>query len=368
MGDLSSEIQSMLNSLSTTMSKFVDKLIDLGLNVDGGRENDPEEGPNEGIFQIRTANNEVMKVKVVLRGNEKNPKFDLYFKKATGSPIVRKDVAPDQIEQTLTDAIRKLYGEESAKSWKKEKDSQTDPSLKFTTSVKGQKVMADVHVSVRKSIRKDGSSSIKLTGISASTDCDLAAVYSDIDLALTSPDFVSQVPEGQDQWYAISEVDNQIDVQPCDEVSCTDRGAALLLMRTLGYRALFDLQFASWNAQGGDGDKVRNFLESFTWRLQDQLRCLAQLEVECCGTAEYPGTLVQGFERPGPNDTSWDISAAEALVVDRINQYTCALDLYTCLFDKDMQYQMLSWLREWKHVINYQLHGVNAQQVLPCVN
>lgn len=354
MAGLTSEIRSILNDFTQGLSEIFDKLVDLGLRVDGGTT--AEDG--SPILQIRTASKKIMKVKMV-KSSGGSKVFDMYFKRDNKTPIFRKKVALDDVDDTITDAIRELFGEDDAKEWRR-----TSDSVEFSTKVPS----GSINVSIKKKVKANGKQEVKLTGIQCAQQVDLVKVYSALDTVLTSPDFVNQMPEGSDQWYTVSEVDDQIDVQPCAAVECTDRGAALLLMRTLGYHALFDLQFASWNAQGGDGDKVRTFLESFTWRLQDQLRCLAQLEVECCGTAEYPGALVQGFERPGPVGTTWDISAAEALVIDRINQYICALDLYTCLFDKDMQYQMLSWLREWKYVINYQLHGVNAQQILPCVN
>ena len=354
MAGLTSEIRSMLNSFTQGLSDVFDKLVDLGLRVDGGQETDD----GSSILQVRTANKKIMKIKMVKSSSGSNV-FDMYFKRENKPPIYRKKVSLDDVDDTITDAIRALFGEDDANEWRRVADT-----VESSTSVP----QGVVSVSVKKRTKTNGNQEIKLTGIQCSQQTDLVKVYSALDAVLTSPEFVDQLPEGVDQWYAVSEVNDQIDVQPCAEVPCTDRGQSLILMRTLGYHALFDLQYAAWNARGGDGDKVRMFLESFTWRLQDQLRCLAELEVECCGHAEYPGALVQEFACPGPCDTTWDIDAAEALVISRINEYVCALDLYNCLFDKDMQYQMLCWVREWKHVVNYQLHGVNASKILPCVN
>lgn len=350
--------KSILNQLGSKMSAILDRLIDLGLDVQGGRDNSSNGSGDEGIFVLRTDSGDQLKMKIVFTSDDQ---IDVYFKTKSGSPIVRKGIKPEQIDIAIQDASAKLFGKKP-KNWKVEQDQTQDPTLRFDTEVKGMPVVSNVMMSIRKSVTRKGTS-VQLTNIRASSEIDMVQLHSDIDSILNNDEFIDSLHPNEDLWYSMSCEGDSIDLQPCSTQCETDKRSALVQLRQAAYTVLFNVEYAVWNIKGEDSDMLRSRLSQFTWKLQDQIRSLAELEVECCGNAQYPATIIQSIVTPEWTSVLWDANSVLQYLLPCIERYACMLDIYSGTFDRDIQYQLLCWVREWNHNIRYDFNGVTDREV-----
>lgn len=315
-------------------------------------------------MEIQTKQKHVFQMKI-LKSNIGNQRFDMYFqRKDKQQQIFRKKVELEAVDQTISDALSELFQGSEEIAWQHTSQKPVEFSSKIKDSKDKEKDMkSPIKIALVKNTLGDDTS-IELTNISASKDVLQSSIFATIDAVMSSPEFVGKLPQNAEAWYEVTDIGDQLDVHPCEECEGIGQQTALQTMRRCAYNALFDLQFFSWNST--DQEVRRIYCEQFRWALEDQARRLGELEVEVAGCAAYTPDLIQGIAAPS-DCMNMDESTVRQIIMNDLTEYVVTLEMYTCLFDKDIQLVLLTWLRDWKHTLKYELGGSLASDTLTAV-
>lgn len=321
------EIQKTFNQLSKKLSDVFTKISEFGVDM-----KDPVKQKDGSItLTMITPKKKEFQVTLV---PSKSGKHIITLKPKNGEASVFKDVAEDAVEKIITDYVKSQFGEVI----------QSD-DLKVNSS-------KQIQIAIKKTITASGQVALDLKSITANYEP--RDVYTDLMTLVNNDEFLAAIPENTDTCYSIQSDDNDLTIDECAQCDVNPYDC-LMKLTVAAYQAMMDMQYISFNAAGPELDKVRELCDSCTWRLQDQLRQLFEIIVETSGSVDHPTKFIQMVPEHVTPTTTSKLDDVYSVFTQLYNDFVIRIELYSGLFGPATQQQMLSWAREWQHMIKYQI-------------
>lgn len=315
----------VFKGISDALINSLNKLVDWGIKISGADESD-------GVYSydITTPDGNVARVKETPVMN-KDDVFHIEVKAKKGGKTVKyRNIKVEDIESTISDAVKELFEEAVAK-----KGANSSKKLKVTL----------------KRVCSSREESINLTAVQANYSAcealdDLTAVLSEDEFA----DTITATPTS----YEIVDSGDSYDVNPIDCSPEIDSLAMFTSMLSAGYSLMYNIQCVHWNAKGNNFRELHETLDRYYYSMNYQIDKVAEWCVEFAGSAPHPTTLCVPVCDWGSVITNgFTLESGFDLIRNSICDYVSTLELYYCNLDHDIQSVVDEWIREWRYAANY---------------
>lgn len=326
---LLSTIKTLLSSLSKFIQDSLQGLADAGYGL-----SDVKKTNNGGVkFRVETNNHDKADVEYKpVSGKEDT--FDIIVKNCdAGNTETLKNVKGSDRDDKLLGLLKDWFGENTEIAEKS--DVNSNKRLEVTL----QKVTSSTDITVN------------LTAINANYDAQLA--LSDLNSVLTSDEFVEAITD-QPQSFLITQDDTDFDVCPIEGVSICDACNSVIKE---AYRLLITLQLLHWNVKGAGSVHIHYMLNDHISSVNSAIDTFAEVCVANCGCVQHPVCNLSAECDMISATTFTTVEAAE-IARTAINSYVATLECYVVNFERDMQSEIDSMLRYWKHQSDYFLKNM----------
>lgn len=360
-GVSSNSISGFVDRLFGLIDKFFDKLGEVGKRegeemkfaiIHNSIKDDKEayaQMEQAGTNANKIPDQYVLLVNVKFTGGEENiyDDFDVYAKlKGTDDSQGRviknnrvkysNDSNDEERDEELMDAVGQAV---------EQLTNEFFPNAKSKGVLKTLPIRSSIELTLKKIIAND---EIDVQLVSINSSLDIPQTNQAINDILDSQDFIDSLPELTPTSYSIDVLDDDYDVNPCENC-CVDLSACILKILDPLYQLYFDSMYLTWNATGANYQTIVNLADSYHYLAHNLIDLLSVEHFKEFNYAPHPSTFAVNSVVP------MDTNAPIEILQHDIQNIMDAIDLYYCNFDGAIQEELLTAKDQLDTELNYTL-------------
>lgn len=178
-------------------------------------------------------------------------------------------------------------------------------------------------------------------------------MQSDIETLLDNEDMLSQITE-EPVSFEVTDDGDELDVNPVEMSETECISVSLTNILSCAFKTLHNLQAIHWNAKGDKFEEIHRGSDSCIWNIRSQIDTLAELCVELTGSVSHPALLCS-TDSSLNTQSGFEGQEALQMIHSDMSEYIYCLEFYLPNFKDDVQNMMNMWIRDMRHMMDYQL-------------
>lgn len=178
-------------------------------------------------------------------------------------------------------------------------------------------------------------------------------MQSNLETLLDNADMLAQITE-EPVSFEVTDDGDELDVNPVEMSETECISVSLTNILSCAFKTLHNLQAIHWNAKGDKFDEIHRGSDSCIWNVRSQIDTLAELCVELTGSVSHPALLCS-TDSSLNTQSGFEGQAALQMIYSNMFEYIYCLEFYLPNFKDDVQNVMNMWIRDMRHMMDYQL-------------
>lgn len=178
-------------------------------------------------------------------------------------------------------------------------------------------------------------------------------MQSNIETLLDNEGVLAQITEAPVS-FEVTDDGDELDVNTVEMSETECIAVSLTNILSCAFKTLHNLQAIHWNAKGDKFEEIHRGSDSCIWNVRSQIDTLAELCVELTGSVPHPALLCSTDSSLNAQ-SGFEGQEALQLIHSDMSEYIYCLEFYLPNFKDDVQNMMNMWIRDMRHMIDYQL-------------
>lgn len=178
-------------------------------------------------------------------------------------------------------------------------------------------------------------------------------MQSNIEALLDNEDMLAQITE-EPVSFEVTDDGDELDVNPVEMSETACISVSLTNILSCAFKTLHNLQAIHWNAKGDKFEEIHRGSDSCIWNVRSQIDTLAELCVELTGSVPHPALLCS-TDSSLNTQSGFEGQEALQMIHSDMSEYIYCLEFYLPNFKDDVQNMMNMWIRDMRHMMDYQL-------------
>lgn len=344
-GAITDAISTMLGGLTVAFDKMTKTGIELGKVTE-------QDNIFTVPFKIKDGTKFIIKYKYQ---NEEHTLMKIMIKDSHGNEVKRQRVkinTPEDYIKTIYDMLddgwditpEEISGEGSNQQ---DNDDFEDVSEPGTSMVPASRKL---NVTLQRvcSATEDSINLVRVYGNYSEQE-----MQSNIEALLDNDDMLAQITE-EPVSFEVTDDGDELDVNPVEMSETECISVSLTNILSCAFKTLHNLQAIHWNAKGDKFEEIHRGSDSCIWNVRSQIDTLAELCVELTGSVPHPALLCSADSSLN-TQSGFEGQEALQMIHSDMSEYIYCLEFYLPNFKDDVQNMMNMWIRDMRHMMDYQL-------------
>lgn len=342
-GAITDAISTMLGGLTVAFDKMTKNGIELGKITE-------QDNIFTVPFKIKDGTKFIIKYKYQ---NEEHTLMKIMIKDSQGNEVKRQRViinTPEDYTKTIYDMLDEGWDitpeEVGGTPDQGTADDSTNPGTDMVVYNSAKKL----NVTLQRvcSATEDSINLVRVYGNYSEKD-----MQSDIETLLDNEDMLSQITE-EPVSFEVTDDGDELDVNPVEMSETECISVSLTNILSCAFKTLHNLQAIHWNAKGDKFEEIHRGSDSCIWNVRSQIDTLAELCVELTGSVSHPALLCS-TDSSLNTQSGFEGQEALQMIHSDMSEYIYCLEFYLPNFKDDVQNMMNMWIRDMRHMMDYQL-------------